>query len=74
MMVAFLLSNALLPDGAWAAFGLTWLLLLLANAASHLGVDFTLRRSFIAPPFMLVAVSAIFAPAGAPLAEWHCSA
>lgn len=71
MMLAFLLSNVLLPDGAWPAFGLMWILLLLANAASHLGVDFTLRRSFIALPFMLVAVSAIFAPTGAPLAEWY---
>lgn len=71
MMVAFILSNALLPDGAWAAFGLMWILLLLANAASHLGVDFTLRRSLIALPFLLVAISAIFAPTGAPLAEWR---
>lgn len=66
----FILSNALLPDGAWAAFGLTWILLLAANAASRLGVDFSFRRSFIALPFALVAVSAIFAPTGQALAEW----
>lgn len=70
MTVLFILSNALLPDGAWVAFGLTWIFLLLANSASNLGVDFTFRRSFIALPFMLVAVSAIFAPSGQPLAEW----
>ncbi|MCS6992945.1 MAG: cobalt ECF transporter T component CbiQ [Anaerolineales bacterium] len=70
-LIAFVLSNALLPDGAWAAFGLTWLLLLLANLASHLGPDFTFRRSFIALPFMLVALSALFAPNGQPLAEWN---
>jgi cobalt/nickel transport system permease protein len=70
MAVLFILSNALLPDGAWAAFGLGWIFLLLANFASNLGVDFTFRRSFIALPFMLVAVSAIFAPSGQPLAEW----
>ncbi|PWH13239.1 MAG: cobalt ECF transporter T component CbiQ [Anaerolineae bacterium] len=68
--VAFILSNALLPDGAWAAFGLAWILLLVANAASQLGVDFTFRRSFIALPFMLVAVSAVFTPLGQPLMEW----
>ncbi len=68
--VLFILSNALLPDGAWAAFGLSWIFLLAMNAASRLGVDFTFRRSFIALPFMLVAVSAIFAPSGQPLAEW----
>lgn len=69
--VAFILSNALLPDGAWAAFGLGWIFLLLTNFASNLGVDFSFRRSFIALPFMLVAVSAIFAPSGQPLAEWR---
>ncbi len=68
--VLFILSNALLPDGAWSAFGLAWLAVLLANAASELGIDFTFRRSFIAIPFMLAAVSSIFSPFGQPLAEW----
>lgn len=70
LAVAFILSNALLPDGAWAAFGLAWILILLANHFSSLGVDFSFRRSFIALPFALAAVSAIFMPAGQPLAEW----
>ena len=69
--VLFILSNALLPDGAWTAFGLAWLFLLWANSRSHLGVDFTFRRSFIALPFALAAVSAIFSPLGNPLATWH---
>lgn len=68
--VFFILSNALLPDGAWSAFGLSWLALLLATHLSSLGIDFTFRRSFIALPFALAAVSAIFSPLGAPLAEW----
>ena len=66
----FILSNALLPDGAWAAFGLSWIFLLAVNSAARLGVDFTFKRSFIALPFALVAVSAIFSPSGQPLAEW----
>ncbi len=69
-VVLFILSNALLPDGAWAAFGLTWIFLLAANSAARLGVDFTFRRSFVALPFALVAVSAIFSPSGQPLAHW----
>ena len=69
--VLFILSNALLPDGAWAAFGLSWIVLLWANQLSGLGVDFSFRRSFIALPFALAAVSAIFSPLGSPLAEWH---
>jgi cobalt/nickel transport system permease protein len=68
--VLFILSNALLPDGAWAAFGLSWLFLLWMNALSNLGVDFTFRRSFVALPFALAAVSAIFSPIGNPLADW----
>ena len=68
--VLFILSNALLPDGAWAAFGLSWIVLLWANHISTLGVDFTFRRSFIALPFAIAAISAIFSPLGNPLAEW----
>lgn len=69
--VLFILSNALLLDGAWTAFGFAWLLLLLANHLSNLGADFSFRRSFIALPFALAAVSAIFSPFGNPLATWH---
>ena len=68
--VGFILSNALLPDGSWPAFALAWLLLLTANDASNVGLGFTLKRSFIALPFALVAFSAIFSPIGTPLAEW----
>ncbi len=70
LTVAFILSNALLSDGVWAAFGLAWLLILFANRFSGLGVEFSFKRSFIALPFALAAVSAIFIPAGQPLAEW----
>jgi len=68
--VLFILSNALLPDGAWAAFGLSWIVLLWANYISTMGVDFTFRRSFIALPFAIAAISAIFSPLGNPLADW----
>ena len=46
--IAFILSNALLPDGAWIAFGLAWLLLLFVNALSNMGIAFTFKRSFVA--------------------------
>jgi cobalt/nickel transport system permease protein len=69
--VLFILSNALLPDGSWTAFGLAWIVLLWANQLSNLGVDFSFRRSFIALPFALAAVSAIFSPLGTPLADWR---
>ncbi len=69
--VAFILSNALLPDAAWTAFGLSWLLLLLANALSELGAGFTFKRSFIALPFALVAITVLFSIPGNPLTTFH---
>ena len=69
-VIAYIVSNALLPDGSWLAFALAWLVLLLGNDLSGLGLGFTLKRSFVALPFALVAVSAIFSPQGHPLAEW----
>jgi len=72
--VLFILSNALLPDGAWSAFGFAWLLLVWANYLSRLGVDFSFRRSFLALPFALAGFSAIFSPLGNPLGEWRLGA
>ena len=71
LTVAFIVSNALLPDGAWLAFGIAWLFVLAANALARLGLGFTLKRSFIALPFALAAISSIFTIHGEPLAEWH---
>ncbi len=65
--VLYTLSNALLPDGAWLAFGAAWLVVLTANDLSGLGLGYTLRRSFLALPFALAAVSALFSPLGEPL-------
>lgn len=69
--VAFILSNALLPDGAWIAFGLSWLFLLLANELSNLGIGFTIRRSLVALPFALIAVTLLFSLPGKPLTSFH---
>ena len=69
--LAFILSNALLPDGAWVAFGLSLLFLLFATTLSNLGITFTLKRSFIALPFALVAVTVLFSIPGNPLTSFH---
>lgn len=69
--VVFILSNALLPDGAWIAFGLSWLFLLGANMFSNLGIGFTFKRSFVALPFALVAVTVLFSLPGNVLASFH---
>lgn len=68
--ITFILSNVLLPDGAWLAFSLSWILLLLGSQLSGLGIGFTTKRSFIALPFALAAVTAIFSLPGDPLGEW----
>jgi cobalt/nickel transport system permease protein len=69
--IAFILSNALLPDGAWMAFGLAWLFLLFTNTLSELGILFTLKRSLIALPFALVAITVLFSIPGNPLTSFH---
>ena len=69
--VAFILSNAILPDGSWPAFALAWLLVLMGNDLARVGLGFTFKRSFVVIPFTLVAVSAIFSPLGEPLAVWN---
>ncbi|MBI5944823.1 MAG: cobalt ECF transporter T component CbiQ [Chloroflexi bacterium] len=70
-VVGFILSNALLPDGAWSAFALTWLFIFLLNALSELGLGYTFRRSFIALPFALAAVTVLFSIPGNALFQFH---
>jgi cobalt/nickel transport system permease protein len=69
--IAFIISNALLPDGAWIAFALAWLFILIANAFSQLGIGFTFRRSFIAFPFALAAITVLFSIPGKPVTSFH---
>jgi len=69
--LAFIISNALLPDGAWIAFALAWLFILIANAFSQLGIGFTFRRSFIAFPFALAAITVLFSIPGKPVSSFH---
>jgi cobalt/nickel transport system permease protein len=69
--IAFIISNALLPDGAWVAFALAWLFVLVANAFSQLGISFTFRRSFIAFPFALAAITVLFSIPGKPVTSFQ---
>ena len=57
--ILFIVSNVALPDGAWLAFVLSWGLLLVSSALAGLGYGYLLRRSFVALPFALAAVTAI---------------
>lgn len=69
--IAFILSNALLPDGAWRAFGLAWLFILFANLLSGLGISFSFKRSFIALPFTLAAITVLFSIPGEPVTSFR---
>ena len=69
--IAFILSNALLPDGAWIAFLLAWCFILFATVMSGLGAGFTFKRSFIALPFALAAITVLFSIPGKPVTSFQ---
>lgn len=62
--VGFIVSNALLPDGAWLAFMLSWLTVIVLTTLSGIPAWVIVKRSFIALPFMLAAVTVIFTVPG----------
>lgn len=67
VVVLFIFSNLLLPDGAWLAFAASWALLLAAARLARLGAGLLLRRSLLALPFVLAAVTVLFTQPGEPL-------
>ncbi len=69
--IAFILSNALLPDGAWWAFLLAWAFVSIANGLSGLGIGFTFWRSFITLPFALAAITVLFSIPGEPVTTFR---
>src|SRR5690606_36836157 len=69
--VLFIVSNALLPDGAWLAFILAWLFVLVVNLIAILAIDFTLKRSVIAFPFALIAITVLFSVPGKSVATFQ---
>ena len=63
----FIISNVILPDGAWLAFFLAWGFVLLVNGLARLSLGYAFKRSFIALPFALAAITSIFTLPGRPL-------
>jgi cobalt/nickel transport system permease protein len=79
LAVLFILACSLVPVGAWLGFAALLGLVLIASAASGLGLTFALRRSYVALPFALVAVPLMFTVAGeivytVPFLGWTVSA
>jgi len=58
--IAIILSNALLSDGQWGLFGLTWLILIAITFVAKLNIMFLLKRGLIALPFALVSITVMF--------------
>ncbi len=68
--VLFIISNTLLPDGAWLAFLLAWGLALLTNTLAGLPLSYAFKRSFVALPFALAAITLIFTVPGQSVLVW----
>jgi cobalt/nickel transport system permease protein len=60
----FILVASLLPAGAWLAYGLLFAATLVVAALTGLGTGFALRRSFVALPFALAAITLPFTVPG----------
>lgn len=67
LTLAFVLTNALLPAGAWPAYILLLALVLAVEMLSELGVGYVLKRSALAIPFVLAALPLVFTIPGTPL-------
>ncbi len=70
LSLLFILSNVLLPDGAIIGFISSWILILFINILSKLKLSYTFKRSFIALPFALAAITVIFTLPGNTIAVW----
>lgn len=67
LALAFILTTALTPVGAWPIYLLLFALALAAVVLSELGVVYVLKRALIALPFALAALPMLFSVAGIPL-------
>ena len=56
LTLAFILTNALIPPGAWPVYILLFTLILSVEILSGLGVGYVLKRSMLALPFVLAAL------------------
>ncbi|HET7012094.1 MAG TPA: cobalt ECF transporter T component CbiQ [Anaerolineales bacterium] len=67
MVVVFITGVGLAPVGAWPALTCFLAMLILAVVSAGLGWTYTLRRSFVALPFVLAALSLPFTVPGEPV-------
>jgi len=67
LTLAFILTAALTPPGAWPVYVLLFALALAVEILSDLGVRYVLQRAVLAFPFVLAALPVIFTIKGTPL-------
>ena len=75
LALAFILTTALAPPGAWPVYVLLFALVLAVEILSELGVGHVLRRALIALPFALAALPVLFTVPGpalltVPIGPW----
>jgi len=70
LTIAFILTNALVPAGAWPVYILLFALLVSVEILSELGVGYILRRSALALPFVLAALPVMFTMPGPSLTSF----
>ena len=64
VVIAFILTSALTPLGAWPVYVLLLALALSAELLSDLGLAFSLKRAILALPFVLAALPVLFTSPG----------
>jgi cobalt/nickel transport system permease protein len=64
LVVLFIISVALTPEGAWRAYALLTGATLAVGVASQLGAGFVQRRAVVVLPFALAAVTVVFSTPG----------
>lgn len=65
----FIFVATILPSGAWLPYALLFAATLAAAWGARLGVTYALRRSFVALPFALAAITLPFTVRGEPLTQ-----
>ncbi|MCL4870144.1 MAG: cobalt ECF transporter T component CbiQ [Anaerolineae bacterium] len=69
--VLFIVSNVLLPDGAWLAFALAWGMAAATALLAHIPLSFILKRAFIVIPFTAAAFTLLFTLPGEPVTSFR---
>jgi cobalt/nickel transport system permease protein len=69
LAVAYIVTSAALPPGAWPAYVLLFATVFSVILVSELGVSFVYRRAFLSAPFVLAALPLLFTIPGTPLAS-----